>query len=410
MRRAVAALLSLSALVACNRPQPQPVRLMSSAESVTMNVTRDPAPEYQLWLTRTEPEDPKHLGLTTTIWWGGEWLSVETEPFGHQPYGVVLRPKPGAFTRPGSYAASVVFQAEGTAPSWAAVYANVAAPAVDASTRHVRFQMAPGGDAPAPRTVCVARVPGTVAVPLPVPAVTFSEETCGESIDAAVSTSGTGYALTLSPVGAALSALPSGATCHVSVAVKFSFDPAPGGGSPWVSAVDLSADLAVQAPATELAEASRNALSFSVYEGYGALSSCQVVTVIDALGGTLTRPALSVSAPWLGATLSATQPYVVTVSARYTSLAAGVYRGTVRHRRPRVPFVGPNRRHVDRGPGGDGRRIRPRAGPPGRSARHSPIWATGGSSCPGASAGAARIPASCGARGPSAGTRARCTP
>ena len=345
MHRVTPFVLAFAALcAACDRPEPLLRRLVVSADFVSMDVTEDVAPTYRLWAMGTEPEDQKTANqMTATVVWGSDWLSAEID-VGREPYGFLLRADPHAFQAPGNYAGTVTIQAPGTETRWVSVNASVGTPSLEASTNHIRFQMAAGGAAPAPRTVLVTAPDRAPGIAMPEPHVSFFDDTCGGDatawVDAAVTTSGTGWALTLEPVAAALSPLPSGTECRVSVWLTFTFDPYPGGGSPWQSSAQVTATLGVQPPdaqLSEIAQASWTSLSFAVLEGSWNAPT-QAVRVTDALGGQLTRPSVEVSAPWLGASLSATRPYVLTVYPRAVGLPAGEYRGTVWISNPASPL------------------------------------------------------------------------
>lgn len=338
MRRAGPFLLAVAALAAgCNRPDPQVDtgrRLVLSADDVSFEIASDDVPPVRVWAMGTAPEDQRDAYRTTaTVGWyagdgGSEWLSAEVDPFGRDPYGILLTPRPAAFRVPGSYTTAVVVRAPGVEARTVYVSASVPAPRLVASTSAVRFQVAPGAAAPAPATVLITPE-GPGGLSLPAPEVLFGQHGCGEWIDAAVSTVGSGWALTLSPVGAALSGLTAGTTCTAPVSLRLMFEPAPGGGSPWYSSASVEAMLAVvDAPPAELAQVSRRLVSFSTLAGDWN-TGVETVAVANALGGDLTRPAVTVSDAWFGASLSATRPYVVSVYPRAVGLPPGTYRGTV---------------------------------------------------------------------------------
>jgi hypothetical protein len=331
MRSGARTFLVVAALAAaCDRPDPIAQRWALSANNVMMEVTGDVAPRYPLVAIATEPGQPPP---NVSVDYGGEWLSAEVlYGGGGPPYWFDLSPKTAAFTAPGYHTSILTVSAPGFETRWVTVNTLVTAPTFEPSTAHVRFQMAPGGEVPAPRSVTVARASGASGIAVPDPVVTLHGETCGEWVEAAVTASGAGYALTLTPVAWAVSGLASGTTCRVSVVLTFTFEPPPGGGAGTTSSTSISATLVVQSPVSPLLEVSQSplrALSFSALAGRGV--SSQRVTVADALGGALAPPPpVSTSAAWLSAAVSGTRaPYVITVSPRSWDLPPGSYLGEV---------------------------------------------------------------------------------
>jgi hypothetical protein len=330
MRRAATTFLVAAVAVACDRPPPIAQRIALSANNVTLEVTGDAAPSYPLVAIATEPGQPPP---NVSVEFGGEWLSAEVlYGGGGPPYWFDLRPKTAAFTAPGYHTSILTVSAPGFETRWVTVNTLVAAPSFEPSTGHVRFQMAPGGEVPAPRTVTVARASGASGITVPDPEISLHDETCGEWVEAAVTASGAGYAVTLTPVWWAVSGLTSGTTCRVSAVLTFTFEPPPGGGIGTTSSTSIAATLVVQSPVSPLLEVSQSplrALSFSALAGRGVAS--QRVTVADALGGALAPPPpVSTSAAWLSAVVSGTRaPYVITVSPRSWDVPPGSYQGEV---------------------------------------------------------------------------------
>ncbi len=316
---------------ACDRPQilPETPRFAVSAYEVLMDVTADEVPSYELLVTSIEGGVlPKPV---VTVDYGAEWLSAEVTGSA-DPYKIVIRLVSAAFTAIGNYGDVLSIRAPGLAGAQTVtVNADVAPPSFRASTNDVRFQMEPGGDPPAPRSVMVTPITPT-GVPVPAPTIVTYDSNCGLSgatdwIEAAVTTSGAGYVVTLTPVAAAIAALPLGTECHVGMSVMSLVPRLFEGDSRRYASTGISATLSVQSLVAPLVEASRSGLAFSALAGAGDPPP-QTVTVVDALGGELSPPSLSLWDPWLSATLSGTAPpYTVTVQPHVAGLPAGTYYG-----------------------------------------------------------------------------------
>jgi len=343
MYRAARILLSsacFAALAACDPPHqlPETPPFAVSAEYVLMGVGAGEVSSYEILVTSTAVQRlPKP---TVSVEWGSEWLSAELTGSA-DPYKIVVRPKdPALFTAPGSYGGMVVVRAPGIAGARnVSVYADVAAPSFLASTHDVRFQTEPGGAPPAARTVLVTPVTAT-AIETPLPTAVVYDLLCfdashpelgwaaSEWIEAAVTTSGAGYAVTFTPVAAALAVLPLLSECRAGVGVSSTMEK-PLGGTPGYSSASFSLSLKVQGAVAPLLQVSEAGPRFSALVG-AADPPSQMVTVVDALGGTFPPPDLSVSDPWLAATLvGKAPPYVVKVETHAAGLPAGTYYGSV---------------------------------------------------------------------------------
>lgn len=260
----------------------------------------------------------------------GDWLSVEVT--GSDPYSLVLRPVAEAIVETFNFAALTIRTPDAAvAAVWGSdeitIYVSLSVnPTLEVSTGVVRFEHVPGEAPPGARIVTAT--PSVLPEIFGAPTVELdpwpsSGEGCEGWLEVTVADGGPPYTVTVTPVPAVVANAPA-AGCVTRVFLDSHFG---GGNTMGVFFASLSV---VDSRSVPLVEPSTRWLSFYAFAG-GEDPPPQSFTVVDALGGTLPRPAVSASHPWITATVSEQPPWTVSVRPRVAPPPPGWYEDAQYH-------------------------------------------------------------------------------